>query len=112
MRRRLYAPRLPAAGLGRGRGLWSRRHFDGRPAGGQGWFIIAYALGIYLLNLLIAFLSPRIDPALAEMDNGAAWARPGRGRGPFPWRSWRMELLRGVGRRGRGWQCAAVAGVG
>merc|ERR1711990_407855 len=34
----------------------------------QGWYIITYALGIYLLNLLIAFLSPRIDPALAELD--------------------------------------------
>jgi len=35
----------------------------------QGWYIITYALGIYLLNLLIAFLSPRIDPALAELDD-------------------------------------------
>ncbi|EGD74292.1 RER1 protein [Salpingoeca rosetta] len=30
----------------------------------QGWYIIAYALGIYLLNLLIAFLTPRFDPAI------------------------------------------------
>eukprot|EP00040_Diaphanoeca_grandis_P039191 m.258387 g.258387 ORF g.258387 m.258387 type:complete len:199 (-) comp36497_c0_seq1:220-816(-) len=37
----------------------------------QGWYIITYALGIYLLNLLIAFLSPRIDPALAEMEDDA-----------------------------------------
>jgi len=29
----------------------------------QGFFIITYALGIYHLNLLIAFLSPKIDPA-------------------------------------------------
>ncbi|KAL1916854.1 uncharacterized protein VTP21DRAFT_5558 [Calcarisporiella thermophila] len=37
----------------------------------QGWFIVTYALGIYLLNLLLAFLSPKFDPALeldAEMD--------------------------------------------
>jgi len=33
----------------------------------QGWYIITYALGIYHLNLLIAFLSPRIDPALEEL---------------------------------------------
>jgi len=29
----------------------------------QGWYIITYALGIYLLNLFICFLSPRWDPA-------------------------------------------------
>jgi len=27
-----------------------------------GWYIITYALGIYILNLLIGFLSPQIDP--------------------------------------------------
>lgn len=30
----------------------------------QGWYIITYALGIYHLNLFIAFLTPKIDPAL------------------------------------------------
>ncbi|XP_020895290.1 protein RER1 [Exaiptasia diaphana] len=35
----------------------------------QGWYIITYALGIYHLNLLIAFLSPRIDPALEELED-------------------------------------------
>lgn len=29
---------------------------------GEGWYVICYALGIYYLNLLIDFLSPRIDP--------------------------------------------------
>ncbi|CAK9291109.1 unnamed protein product [Gordionus sp. m RMFG-2023] len=29
----------------------------------SGWYIVTYALGIYLLNLLIAFLSPKIDPS-------------------------------------------------
>merc|ERR1712178_634822 len=28
----------------------------------NGWYIITYGLGIYLLNLLIGFLSPQIDP--------------------------------------------------
>ncbi|KAJ1732625.1 hypothetical protein H4S06_000892 [Coemansia sp. BCRC 34490] len=32
----------------------------------QGWFIICYALGIYLLNLFLAFLTPKIDPEMAE----------------------------------------------
>lgn len=29
----------------------------------QGWYVICYGLAIYYLNLFIAFLSPRIDPA-------------------------------------------------
>lgn len=32
----------------------------------QGWYIVTYAVGIYLLNLFIGFLSPRIDPALID----------------------------------------------
>lgn len=28
----------------------------------QGFYIITYGLGIYLLNLLIGFLSPQVDP--------------------------------------------------
>uniref|UniRef100_A0A453RV30 Protein RER1 n=1 Tax=Aegilops tauschii subsp. strangulata TaxID=200361 RepID=A0A453RV30_AEGTS len=32
-----------------------------------GYYIVTYALGIYLLNLLIAFLSPQVDPELAEV---------------------------------------------
>lgn len=34
----------------------------------QGWYIVAYALGIYHLNLFIAFLTPKIDPALSMFD--------------------------------------------
>ncbi|KAJ3338235.1 retention in endoplasmic reticulum protein 1 [Gonapodya sp. JEL0774] len=33
----------------------------------HGWYIVTYALGIYILNLFIAFLSPKFDPAF-EMD--------------------------------------------
>ncbi|KAJ1942345.1 hypothetical protein EC988_006516 [Linderina pennispora] len=32
----------------------------------QGWFIICYALGIYMLNLFLAFLTPKFDPEMAE----------------------------------------------
>lgn len=32
----------------------------------QGWYIICYALGIYLLNLFLAFLSPKFDPSLEQ----------------------------------------------
>jgi len=34
----------------------------------QGWYIICYAVGIYYLNLLIAFLTPKIDPAMGDDD--------------------------------------------
>ncbi|XP_037907821.1 protein RER1 isoform X2 [Hermetia illucens] len=36
----------------------------------QGWYIVTYALGIYHLNLFIAFLTPKIDPALDFDDEG------------------------------------------
>jgi len=32
----------------------------------QGWYIVTYALGIYYLNLLIAFLTPKIDPQMGD----------------------------------------------
>ncbi|XP_011405045.1 PREDICTED: protein RER1-like isoform X2 [Amphimedon queenslandica] len=32
----------------------------------QGWYIVTYALAIYLLSLFIAFLSPKFDPAVEE----------------------------------------------
>ncbi|KAL2355296.1 rer1 protein-like protein [Cryomyces antarcticus] len=35
----------------------------------QGWYIVAYSLGIYLLNLFLAFLTPKFDPSL-EQDEG------------------------------------------
>ena len=34
----------------------------------QGWYIVTYALAIYLLNLFIAFLSPKFDPAQDNED--------------------------------------------
>ncbi|XP_076359807.1 protein RER1-like isoform X2 [Tachypleus tridentatus] len=37
----------------------------------QGWYIVTYALGIYHLNLFIAFLTPKVDPGIQEdMDDG------------------------------------------
>ncbi|KAI0834919.1 retrieval of early ER protein Rer1 [Hypoxylon sp. FL0890] len=35
----------------------------------QGWYIVAYALGIYLLNLFLAFLQPKFDPSNDMLDN-------------------------------------------
>ncbi|RWV98748.1 hypothetical protein GW17_00038384 [Ensete ventricosum] len=37
----------------------------------QGFYIITYGLGIYLLNLLIGFLSPLVDPEI-EVSDGPA----------------------------------------
>lgn len=34
----------------------------------KGWYIVTYALGIYHLNLFIAFLSPKIDPAMSDFE--------------------------------------------
>ncbi|KAK3022321.1 hypothetical protein RJ639_046179 [Escallonia herrerae] len=39
----------------------------------QGFYLVSYALGIFILNLLIQFLSPRVDPGLetaAESNDG------------------------------------------
>ncbi|KAL9248481.1 RER1B-like protein [Drosera capensis] len=36
-----------------------------------GFYIISYGLGIYILNLLIGFLSPKIDPELEAMDGAS-----------------------------------------
>lgn len=37
----------------------------------QGWYIVCYALGIYHLNLFLAFLTPKIDPAFSQDDGEA-----------------------------------------
>uniref|UniRef100_A0AAY5EYZ5 Protein RER1 n=1 Tax=Electrophorus electricus TaxID=8005 RepID=A0AAY5EYZ5_ELEEL len=41
----------------------------------QGWYIVTYALGIYHLNLFIAFLSPKVDPSLLD-DPGQSLVAP------------------------------------
>ncbi|KMZ56162.1 putative Rer1 protein [Zostera marina] len=37
----------------------------------QGFYIISYGLGIYLLNLMIGFLSPKVDPEIEVMDGAS-----------------------------------------
>lgn len=34
----------------------------------QGFYVISYGLGIYILNLLIGFMSPKVDPELEVLD--------------------------------------------
>lgn len=36
----------------------------------QGWDMVTNALGVYHLNLFLAFLSPKVDPSLME-DSGS-----------------------------------------
>lgn len=36
----------------------------------QGFYVVSYGLGIYILNLLIGFLSPQVDPEILDADNG------------------------------------------
>lgn len=35
----------------------------------QGFYVVSYGLGIYILNLLIAFLSPQVDPEIQELTD-------------------------------------------
>ncbi|KVH98397.1 Retrieval of early ER protein Rer1 [Cynara cardunculus var. scolymus] len=37
----------------------------------RGFYIISYGLGIYTLNLLIGFLSPKVDPELEGLDGAS-----------------------------------------
>ncbi|KAL6207448.1 hypothetical protein ACLB2K_018406 [Fragaria x ananassa] len=46
----------------------------------QGFYIVSYGLGIYILNLLIGFLSPKVDPELEGLDGAAL---PTRGLDEF-----------------------------
>lgn len=47
----------------------------------RGFYVVTYGLGIYLLNLLIGFLSPMVDPELEALD--ASPGLPTRGNDEF-----------------------------
>ncbi|KAM5576629.1 protein RER1A [Rosa sericea] len=47
----------------------------------QGFYIVSYGLGIYLLNLLIGFLSPQVDPEIHDLSDGPGL--PTRGSDEF-----------------------------
>ncbi|KAH6781066.1 Rer1 family protein [Perilla frutescens var. hirtella] len=47
----------------------------------EGFYIITYGLGIYILQLLIAFLSPQVDPEIQGITDGPAL--PTRGSEEF-----------------------------
>ncbi|CAI9763733.1 unnamed protein product [Fraxinus pennsylvanica] len=37
----------------------------------QGFYVVSYGLGIYILNLLIEFMSPKVDPELEALDGAS-----------------------------------------
>ena len=49
----------------------------------HGFYIVSYGLGIYLLNLLIGFLSPMVDPELDPSASPDGPALPTRGSDEF-----------------------------
>ncbi|THV64246.1 retrieval of early ER protein Rer1 [Aureobasidium pullulans] len=52
----------------------------------QGWYIVAYTLGIYLLNLFLAFISPKFDPGLEsaeDMEEGSSGDLPTKSTDEF-----------------------------
>ncbi|KAH9615746.1 hypothetical protein KSS87_023519 [Heliosperma pusillum] len=36
----------------------------------EGFYVVSYGLGIYILNLFIGFLSPQVDPEIQELTDG------------------------------------------
>ncbi|KAK9028853.1 hypothetical protein V6N11_025990 [Hibiscus sabdariffa] len=48
----------------------------------QGFYIVSYGIGIYILNLLIGFLSPKVDPEL-ELEHLDEVSLPTRGSDEF-----------------------------
>ncbi|KAH3821393.1 protein RER1-like [Dreissena polymorpha] len=49
----------------------------------QGWYIVTYALGIYLLNLFIGFLTPKIDPTMGQDQDEDGPSLPTRSSDEF-----------------------------
>ena len=50
----------------------------------QGFYIVTYALGIYILNLIIGFLSPKIDPEFdIDMENDSPSELPTKNDSEF-----------------------------
>ncbi|PKI33345.1 hypothetical protein CRG98_046265 [Punica granatum] len=47
----------------------------------EGFYIVTYAIGIYVLNLLIGFLSPQVDPEMQDLMDGPSL--PTRGSDEF-----------------------------
>ncbi|XP_057794089.1 protein RER1A-like [Salvia miltiorrhiza] len=49
----------------------------------QGFYVISYGLSIYILNLLIGFMSPKVDPELEMLDGPSSPTRDSEEFRPF-----------------------------
>jgi Rer1 family len=49
----------------------------------EGFYIVTYALGIYSLGQLVAFLSPMVDPEIQELIDGSSPSLPTRSTDEF-----------------------------
>ncbi|XP_020594306.1 protein RER1A-like, partial [Phalaenopsis equestris] len=49
----------------------------------EGFYIVSYGLGIYVLNLFIAFLSPQVDPEMQQLLDGDGPSLPTRASDEF-----------------------------
>lgn len=49
----------------------------------EGFYIVTYALGIYSLGQLVAFLSPMVDPEIQELVDGSSPSLPTRSTDEF-----------------------------
>lgn len=49
----------------------------------QGFYIVSYGLGIYVLNLFIAFLSPQVDPEIQGFVDDSGPSLPTRSSDEF-----------------------------
>lgn len=49
----------------------------------EGFYIVSYGLGIYVLNLFIAFLSPQVDPEMQQLLDGDGPSLPTRAADEF-----------------------------
>ncbi|CAN6541895.1 hypothetical protein FF1_018794 [Malus domestica] len=49
----------------------------------QGFYVVSYGLGIYILNLLIGFLSPQVDPEIHDLSSSDGPSLPTRGSDEF-----------------------------
>ncbi|KAM1811852.1 hypothetical protein ACFX11_028741 [Malus domestica] len=50
----------------------------------QGFYVVSYGLGIYILNLLIGFLSPQVDPEIHNLSYSDDPSLPTCGSDEFP----------------------------
>ncbi|ONK70296.1 uncharacterized protein A4U43_C05F32270 [Asparagus officinalis] len=49
----------------------------------EGFYVVSYALGIYVLNLFIAFLSPQVDPEIQGLVDGEGPTLPTKSSDEF-----------------------------